>query len=263
MKISSKLLALSLGTVAVIGGLSMALVSQLRSLTTQYNEILQGPVREAEAARATQVDFKKQVQEWKDILLRGHNPDDLTKYTSQFHEQEAKVKTEAQTLAATVKEPETRQLLIDFLSADEILSAKYQQAYGVYVKGNFDFKAADKLVRGQDRPPTDLFDKVVSLLNARVNSTIAAQQAQSTRQRNIALVISGTFLVLISLVGFLIVRSVLMRLDQLKAVSDRLAHADVAGLSINISGNDEVGEFGQSLKGVAAAIEELLALAPR
>jgi hypothetical protein len=28
--------------------------------------------------RVSQVDFKKQVQEWKDILLRGHNPEDTS-----------------------------------------------------------------------------------------------------------------------------------------------------------------------------------------
>jgi hypothetical protein len=53
----------------------------------------------------------------------------------------------------------------------------------------------------------------------------------------------------------------LTRLGQLKEVSDRLAMADIQGLSIDISGDDEVGEFGQSLKGVAAAIRELLGTA--
>jgi len=32
-------------------------------------------------------------------------------------------------------------------------------------------------------------------------------------------------------------------------------------LSVDISGNDEIGEIGESMKGVAAAIEELLAVA--
>ena len=48
----------------------------------------------------------------------------------------------------------------------------------MFVAGNAGLgKAADKLVRGQDRAPTDLFDKVVAApLDARVKSTVAAQQ---------------------------------------------------------------------------------------
>lgn len=176
MKISSKLIGLSLGTVVVVGGLAATLVGELKSVSAGYNSLLQGPVREAEAARIAQVDFKKQVQEWKDILLRGHNPDDLAKYTRQFHEEEAKVNVEAQALADSVSDPAARQLLRDFLTADDALSQKYQAAYDVYVNGKFDFKAADKLVRGQDRPPTDLFDEVVTQLNARVVAEVAANR---------------------------------------------------------------------------------------
>ena len=261
MKISSKLIGLSLGSVVVVAGLAVTLVGELKSVSTGYNNLLQGSVRQAEAARMTQVDFKKQVQEWKDILLRGHNADDLAKYTGQFHEQEAKVKTEARALAGSVEDPLTRQLLNEFLVADDKLSANYQTAYSAYVKGKFDFKAADKIVRGQDRPPTDLFDKVVEQLNTRVTTMVAAQEAAAIEVRNTALILAGALLVLVSLIGFIVVRGVLTRLGRLKAVSDRLAKADIEGLSIDISGNDEVGEFGQSMKGVAAAIEELLSVA--
>ena len=42
-------------------------------------------------ARTIQVSFKKQVQEWKDILLRGRNPEDLEKYRRNFNRQEHEV----------------------------------------------------------------------------------------------------------------------------------------------------------------------------
>ncbi len=261
MKISTKLIGLSVGCVAIVGGLAITLVGELNTLSSGYNRLLEVEVRQAETARVAQVDFKKQVQEWKDILLRGHTPDDLVKYTGQFHEQEAKVKAEAQALSVSVEEPETRQLLVDFLAADDTLSKRYEAAYAVYVNGKFDFKAADKMVRGEDRPPTDLFDKVVAQLTLLVEKRVAAQEAKAIRQRNTALFVAFALLLLVSVWGFIVVRGVLMRLGRLKAVSDRLAKADVEGLSIDISGNDEVGEFGQSLKGVAAAIEELLAVA--
>ena len=116
------------------------------------------------------------------------------------------------------------------------------------------------LVRGQDRAPTDLFDKVVARLDGCVHEAVAAQRAAVARSRNLVLGVVGFLFILLTSAGFAVVRSIISRLARLKAVSDRLAQADVEGLSIDISGRDEVGEFGESLKGVHAAIKELSTL---
>jgi methyl-accepting chemotaxis protein-1 (serine sensor receptor) len=257
MKISTKLTWFFVCIMIIFVGLAWALLSDIKAVSVSYDALLAGPVRQAEAARVIQVEFKKQVQEWKDILLRGHNPDDLTKYTNLFHEREAKVKAEARELAAQVEDPQIRQTLQDFLRTDDELSVQYQAAYDVFVGGHFDYKAADKLVRGRDREPTDLFDKVVAALNDRVAAQVASHQADAVRQRNQALLLAGVLLAGVGLAGLIVVQSIVSRLGRLKAVSDRLAVADVTGLDIDISGEDEIGVFGESLKGVAAAIEEL------
>jgi hypothetical protein len=38
-----------------------------------------------------EINFKKQVQEWKDTLLRGQNPDALSKYWTAFQQRESDV----------------------------------------------------------------------------------------------------------------------------------------------------------------------------
>jgi methyl-accepting chemotaxis protein len=260
MRISTKLIAITLGSGVLVSGLVTSLLVELKSVSAGYTQILQGPVRQAAAARQTQVDFKVQVQEWKDILLRGQNPEDLTKYSVQFHAQEAKVKAEANALAGSVGDPATKQLLNDFVAADETLSSKYQAAYDVYTQQNFNYKAADALVRGQDRGPTDLFDRVAVKLNERVAADAAAEKVKAIRQLVILLAIVGGILLVDSIVYCSVLFGVLKRLGQLKAVSDRLAVADIEGLSIDISGHDEIGAIGDSLKGVAAALHELLAV---
>jgi methyl-accepting chemotaxis protein len=261
VKISTKISVFFVCILLIFAGLAVTLLGEIKSISAGYDALLQGPVRQADAARVAQIDFKKQVQEWKDILLRGHNAEDLAKYTKQFHERETAVKTQALTLVATIEDPKTKQLLNDFLAADEKLSAKYQEAYEAFLSRNFDFSAADKLVRGQDRVPTDLFDQVVAQLNDQVAARVAAQQNDASRRRDFALLLAAALLGLVSVIGFIVVRGILSRLGRLKAVSDRLALADISGLVIDISGNDEVGAFGESMKGVAAAIAELLSLA--
>lgn len=260
MKIATKLHLFYLAILLVFCLTAFALAADLHSVSAGYDAVLNSPVRQMEQARIVQLDFKKQVQEWKDILLRGHNPEDLAKYTQQFHAKEEAVRTGAKELSLQVEDAQARQLLQQFLQAHEVLSQKYQAAYDTYVAGNFDFKAADKLVRGQDRAPTDLFDKVAQRLNDRAKDSISAQTKAAVDGRNLAFGVSSGLLALLGVVGFLVVRDILGRLGRLKLVSDRLARADISGLTVDVSGHDEIAEFGSSLKGVHAAIEELTGL---
>jgi methyl-accepting chemotaxis protein len=238
--------------------LAATLVFQLRTLSTGYDLVLSGPVRQMDDARVVQVNFKKQVQEWKDILLRGHNPDDLAKYAKQFRDREEQVRAGTQALASESQDAEVRHLLQLFLSAHQILGQKYQLAYATYTAQNFDFKAADAIVRGQDRAPTDLFDTVVERLNLNMRQAVESQRQAAQQKRSLALGVASGLLLLLGFVGLWIVRGILGRLKRLRAVSDRLSVADVSGLIIDVSGNDEIGELAKSMKGVHAAIEELL-----
>ena len=162
MKITTKLGLLFAGMITVFVLLGVTLLAQMKLVSNGYDALLASPVRDIDAARVVQVNFKKEVQEWKDTLLRGHNPEDLAKYGKQFHEREAAVREGAVALSQTVRDEEAHKLLVQFIAADDAMSAKYSRAYDVFVAGNADFKAADKLMRGQDRAPTDLFDKVVA-----------------------------------------------------------------------------------------------------
>lgn len=236
MKISTKLSLFYVAVLAVFCLLALALTMVLHSVSAGYDALLNTRVRQIDQARMAQVDFKKQVQEWKDILLRGHNPDDLATYTKQFRAMETQVRAEAQALSLQVQDAEAKQLLQRFLAADLTLSQKYQLAYDTFVAGNADFKAADKIVRGQDRPPTDLFDQVVQRLDTVVQESIQAQTKAATQGRNLALGIAGGLVVLIGVVGFFLVRDIVDRVARLKAVSDRLALADISGLAIDVSG---------------------------
>src|SRR5262245_51954260 len=55
-------------------------------------------MRSVDSARTAQVAFKKQVQEWKDTLLRGFDRQDFDRYLGNFGKQEAEVQKELSSL---------------------------------------------------------------------------------------------------------------------------------------------------------------------
>ena len=128
---------------------------QLRQVTTTYDGILGSEVRSALAAREMQVEFKKQVQEWKDILLRGFTPADLTTYTTQFHDESAQVDRLGNALIATAPDDATRGEVRQFLVEHATLNQNYEAALAPFVAAGANHPTVlARAVRGQDRPPT-------------------------------------------------------------------------------------------------------------
>jgi len=162
------------------------LIYRVGSICAAYDRTFQQGISEfhqQDAARVIQVTFKKQVQEWKDVLLRGSDPGALTKYADAFHEKERAVRAGATALQGAVTDPEAKALLRDFLRAHESMGVVYNKALDVFTaaKGSNPHEA-DGVVKWQDRGPTDLIDKVVELLSVQTRSLAASQKEAVDRE---------------------------------------------------------------------------------
>src|SRR5690348_12844019 len=90
MKMSTKIWLLVAVALIAGAGSSAFLVFRLKALGVAYENIMAGAAHQ-DLARQMQMTFKKQVQAWKDILIRGSDPAALQKYSNEFHALEAGV----------------------------------------------------------------------------------------------------------------------------------------------------------------------------
>jgi methyl-accepting chemotaxis protein len=222
------------------------LLYRLNSVSHAYA----GVTRDDDAARVLQVTFKKQVQEWKDTLLRGSEPAALQKYSSAFHEQEKAVSSQAAQLRDTLDGSEARSLIEQFSSAHQTMSERYAAALKLFEdsKGQ-DPHGADRLVQGQDRAPTDLIDRVVVRMARRQE-----QLASSVRSSSLAIAIVLPILIAAFAAGSLVVLRRICRVLG-RTVADIRSSAEQVGLAAaQVSSSTQALAAGATKQ--AAALEE-------
>jgi methyl-accepting chemotaxis protein len=108
---------------------------------------------------AIEINFKKQVQEWKDTLLRGKKPEALDKHWTAFQQREGEVRSVAETLSRSIADAEAAQLVAQFVTAHKSMGDAYRRGLQEFKDHDFDSAVGDKAVAGIDRAPTELLGK--------------------------------------------------------------------------------------------------------
>ena len=260
---------------AVLVVVSVVLFVQLQQVTATYDSILASEVHSGLQARKMQVEFKKQVQEWKDILLRGFNPDDLATYTRQFHEESDVVDALGAELAATTTDDTVRSETQQFLTEHANLNQAYEAALAPFVAaGAADPRVPDRAVRGQDRPPTDRIDGIVNRIETTIEQKTAAQRSDvAARQRVLFAVGAAALLLVLTMLGFVIagivrpIRALTREAyraayeilpDTIGEVRSMPADAEPPQVPpIQVRSHDELGELAGALTSIQASAVQL------
>jgi methyl-accepting chemotaxis protein len=174
-----------------------------------------------DTARMAQVHFKKQVQEWKDILLRGNDNDLFHRHLYAFENEERLVidnldALKKMTANMTIAAPQ----IDDSIEIHKQLGQKYREALKAYKQS--DLRSAvvvDKTVRGIDREPTDRIDQLLYTIREQAERRLKETEmsATTTLQSYQTFSIFLIFLILLTVgFGIFMTFSILNDLDKEK-----------------------------------------------
>ncbi len=256
----NKLLLISgLGTLFLLAATSMGFWQAWSSIADFTSRVEMRNANERQI-RALQLDFKKQVQEWKDTLLRGSDPASLEKYWENFQKQESLVDEGALSLIQRLDyDPVAQDMLKKFSEAHQAMGAAYRKGLQAYKDANFDFKAGDTAVKGMDRAPTEDLSEV-----AKEMGSVAAQTSSEAAEKGRrGILISIAMIGLSALAAFIVYLWMIKKhiIDPARSLVqdlDRLAQGDFS-IAVQHRSGDELGRIAASAENIRTGLGGIIA----
>jgi methyl-accepting chemotaxis protein len=196
-----QILALLSGSLVLVLLIALACFHFLSSNVKDYRGLLDGPLHASQLVDQANLQFKIQVQEWKNVLLRGKQPADRDRFWAQFEEQERQVQDTLGRLSAMpVLDAATRVQVETLRDEHRALGVAYRKGRDAFVAAGGDPVAGDQAVKGVDRAASEQMSELVVSLRKQSD-----QQSLSISSAADQTILIGTLVMLASalLVGVL------------------------------------------------------------
>ena len=217
-------LALLIGSLVLMLVVALAGVLTLAQELRSYRLLMEGPQTTANLINETNLTFKTQVQEWKNVLLRGSKQSDLDRYWQQFQDSEKQV----QALLSKITEQDLsgtfRERLVSLQREHLGLGEKYRDGLQRFMAAGRDPVAGDNMVRGIDRTTSEQLEQLVTEINQHVASEM--QHIRTATLRTVwlsVLVMVGAALLIGGLASWLISRQLVSPITHLIGQIEQLS----------------------------------------
>ena len=257
--IQGRLLASVGAGIALLVIISSIAISMLKTTISHYNQLVTVTIAEERLIDEMNYAFKVQVQEWKNVLLRGKDAAKRDKYWGQFEAQHQKVEQMGEQLVSQLPSGQSRSKVENFLRLHEEMHGKYQQGLAAFEAADGDPSAGDNAVTGIDREPAQLLEDAAALIGAEVARQIQINVADAARLSSWSWVlVIGAGIAVLGLVLITLKHSLISPLEQINRHLGTLASGNFQ-THLRFSQSGELGQLAQSIQAVQQSISEIVA----
>ncbi len=254
----NKILFVASGALLLMTAISLIMVNQLDSSINHYSSLVDESLDHERQINQLVSEFKIQVQEWKNVLLRGHDEKNLNKYWNRFKENQNEIQQKAKRLSNAMTQGSAKSKLNEFISVHNELEQKYKNGHDVFINSGFDHKAGDKAVSGIDRAPTELLQNISEIIanDVATHANEANEAAKKSQQIAIPLILAVAIILIISL--FVLLNAQFRKpLEHLMYHVEKFGQGDFSH-SINVVRNDELGTMMRQLSDAQEFLRSLM-----
>lgn len=212
---------LFVGVLAVILGVNIRALWLIAEKSSEHEQVILRSEEAKQLSLIAQLEFKKQVQEWKNILIRGADPELRGTYFKLFEEREKAVVYNLGLLAQSEGiSAEQRESVIQLARDLSSLGMAYREALdSVDLAEEGASLLVDERVRGIDRQPTSEMDALVGSISVFSENLIRASSERIETVRVSALYqCVGSALVGLLLIAYYIHERVMAERSMRRAV---------------------------------------------
>ena len=241
--LKTKILALITIALLIIGVIAVISNVILSSQINRYQKLIEVENSAASQIGAVNLQFKTQVQEWKNVLLRGHQAEDREKYWAKFVQQHELVQELATDILSLNLSASIENQVREFRQIHASLLSKYEIGKQAFVDANFDHKKGDSAVRGIDRAPAKTLETLVKDIQKQLKNKNAVLESQANQSKWMAIFAIFASVVIIIIFANLymnkrVIKPIVSLIKQLKALSQ----GDFNAAAI-ANREDEIGEM--------------------
>ncbi|WP_166253615.1 methyl-accepting chemotaxis protein [Marinobacter salicampi] len=252
-QVTGLVLAVNLLVVVVAGSyLTFSL-----DVTERFSFVLEEEFAAANEAQAILIDFKTQVQEWKNVLIRGDDDAQREKYWGRFQKQELKIQAKLDQLTDTLWDQEARAVLESFQKEHQAMGRAYRQGFERFEASGYDHAVGDAAVSGIDREPSRLIEEAV----ARIASLAREDAHTIEKSAHDNTLLAGTGLILAIFIGtgiilIVISRRIVRPTEQISGQLQKLGEGDLSD-PVTLKREDELGALAAASRKLHQFLQEI------
>jgi methyl-accepting chemotaxis protein len=261
----SLLMILSVLGLALATGFGILQMSRFNSSVETNLATLKDKTGVILEVQAANVDFKIQVQEWKNTLLRGNDPASLDKYKKQFQEKAESVQKHLGNVKeALLKSGSPHADAVDKLLASHLeMRDKYLTALQSFDPANPEAgKIVDKLVKGVDRDTTEAMSKLAVELEQKTNDgftqIVDENQASYSASRGFLLAASALVVALLVAITLTTSRRINRSVTLLQNTLSKARQQLDLTVRVPVGGQDELAQAGMALNTLFDELQSVL-----